>query len=92
MISAGVFRANVYPIFRLAKLTNVGFEVVYNGQVFDVTLTPTNKIPKLTRTRKQRTRKRGVKDLVNLDNCPECGELAVSGVCLNKRCTMSQVN
>lgn len=92
MISAALFRANIFPVFRLAKLTNVGFEVVYKGQVFDVTLTPTDKIPKLTRTRKQRARKRGVKDLVNLDNCPECGELAVSGVCLNKRCTKSHLN
>lgn len=90
MITATKLRANLYSVFRIAKVTTVGFEVVHDNRVYDLTITPTDKKPKIIRT--YRKRKRGVRGLVSLDNCPACGELAVAGVCLNKRCTNSRLN
>ena len=86
MISLGVYRANLFPLFRLAKGTTVGFEVVHHGVVYDVTVAPTDKVPYLARA-KRGTRKGVNRELVRLDNCSACGELEVASICLNKKCT-----
>ncbi len=90
MIALRSFQASLYPIFKIAKSTTVGFEIVNAGRVFDVTIIPTQKTPKLNRVR--RAKKSGLDSgLIAISYCSICSELAVAGVCLNQRCVNSRI-
>lgn len=93
MITANKFRYNIFPICRVAEVTDVGFEVIYKGQVFDVTFTKTNKKAIRTDPNRIYKKKSGLDKIdIKLDTCTLCGTLMVSGLCLDKTCTNSRLH
>lgn len=90
MIGAQSFRSNVYPLLRMSKRASVGFEVVHDGIVYDIVIRPTTKTPKLNRA--PRPKKQGIdKRVIKVDDCIQCGNITVAGLCLNDECINSQL-
>lgn len=84
MLSLKQFRRLAYPLFEVMAKTGHTFEIVYHGTVYDLNVRRTAKKPKLTRTRI--SNKKEVVHAIDVANCPDCGELMFSGVCMNQAC------
>lgn len=87
MISLTQFRAHCLPIFRLMKDTGIVFDIVYKDKVYELSVTPTEKTPQLTRP----NRKAPVLiDSVKNDTCPACGGLTFNDICMDSSCKFSK--
>lgn len=61
-------------------------EIVYNGRVYDVTVTKTDKTPNLTRP-KRRVPPQIIQ--ISTEVCPSCGALTFNSICMNRKCIHS---
>lgn len=88
MLSLTQFRAHLLPLFRVMSDTKMRLEIVYKGKVYDLTVVPTDKEPKLNRTTKK---SRQDVQPIDTTECSECGSLAFNGVCMNVNCSKNIV-
>lgn len=66
--------------------TSMVLEVVHQNKVYDVTVTPTDKTPKLVRPK----RKVAPKIIqVETEVCSVCGALMFNAICMNRQCIRS---
>lgn len=86
MISLTQFRINIFSLFKVMSSSNMMLEVVHNNKVYDVTVSLTDKEPKLSRPKRKVAPQ--ILD-INTEVCPECGSLTFNGVCMNRQCIHS---
>lgn len=83
MLSISQLRKNLFPVFKLLRDTGATLEIVYENQVYDVTIRQTNKKPVRTRAKKQRVQ--SVQSLP-ITKCQSCDSILVAGICMNLSC------
>jgi ribosomal protein L32 len=84
MLSLNQLRHHLFPVFKLMKKTGHSFEVVHEGVVYDLVVRRTTKKPKISRAKKSNSR--DIVQAIDVNECPECGEIMFSGICMNQNC------
>lgn len=83
MLSLTQFRVHCMPLFRVMSDSRMELEIVYKGKVYDMSVTETNKVPKLVRGKRVVP---AVVRQVDVANCPECGSLTFNNICMRTGC------
>lgn len=84
MLSLTQFRTHVFTLFILMRDTGATFEVVYKNKVYDVSVRKTDKVARLTRSK--RATAVITQNAIETDECPDCGGIRINSVCMNTAC------
>lgn len=86
-ISLTQLRKYFYHIFLLMTDTHISFRVSHRNKIYIMTIEPTGELIKRRyRRSKLNPRNRVDPGLIEASLCPNCGELMLAGVCMNKDC------
>lgn len=83
MLSLSQFRTHLFPLFSIMRGTGETFEVVRKGIVYDIEVRKTDKVPQLTRAKRQSSHEIVA---IDTDECPLCNSLRFNGICMNTKC------
>ena len=86
MLSLTQFRKNLFSIVKLLSSSGLVLEIVYNGEVYDVSILKTDKVPNVTRPRRLATPE--VRQ-IDMAVCAECGSMMFNQICMNRQCIHS---
>lgn len=86
IMSTTDFRLNMFKLFALMEDTGISFEFYHKFKVYRMYLEPTGK--KYKRLRKSKLKVNPL--TVTATKCDKCGDLRVSGICMNQRCIRSK--
>lgn len=88
MISTNQLKIHIYQIFNLLAKTGSTLEVSYRGKPYELFLRPSNAKVRMKYSPRPNQRKKALNPhTMTYESCKACGDLKVSGICLNPKCS-----
>lgn len=84
MASANTIKTHWFKILRLSEEGGLCFDMVYRGHIYIIDIKPTGVKAVHPMTGRKMLKK---KVPLKFGECETCGDLLVSGICINKSCT-----
>jgi hypothetical protein len=83
VLSLRQLRKNLYSVFKLLSSSGMTLEIVYDGVVYDLTVLKTDKVPNVTRPKRQ-----AIPEIRHIDMavCEQCGSMMFNHVCMSRNC------
>lgn len=86
-ISVSYLRGHLAQVFHLMKDAGVTLRVSHHRKIYNLHITPTSdRVVKQYRKSKMNPTNKIDPSLISSKKCPECKELMLNGLCMNKEC------